>query len=447
MATFQAKAFQTVQSKGYANAKRLADLKVKQSAEATGKVTEQGLKDAIAILSQWQFSDDEKTALQAQNAIQSWENDLVSLSVKKSKLNRTVAQFKNDEREIFYITPTSGDRAEIMRDIPEMASQISEELNLHLFAVENAIEEARLNDESTGELESYLFDVQRRARLMSELTNDYINGEISVGEKLNGYGLYVDTDPNDGEMVGVMIAPKGNLPPGVDEKNFQQIDSSASIGEGYLPILGTVTDDGLGMKTVKIGNQTWDGTGNLELQYNKGKSLTPQFKNAPGEFTLSNVVDKGATVRPNTFMKGYTGKDDAGNPKMTTFYAGEDGKLYSVDDKSLESFRGDPILGQKLKQARTVESTFAKGLSAASEPLNYTPFTPEMRESAQEQIRATATTPPPAPLEEPRQSFFENRTNRPNKPDEPTRAATTPDIIESGKAFFRDKIQGFFVNK
>jgi hypothetical protein len=47
--------------------------------------------------------------------------------------------------------------------------------------------------------------------------------------------------------------------------------------------------------------------------------------------------------------------------------------------------------------------------------------------------------------EEAKTTFFENK-NVPNKPDEPIVGKSVPDIIESGKQFFRN-VGGFFSKK
>lgn len=469
ISAFAKSRLETISNSGFKRAKKLADLALKVNVDGKGNTTARGYEEAIGIMQPYTVSEIKNEGVDAQRVVAGYTNKFTKLQQKRSKVNRTIGQFRIDEREIFFIQPTSGNRTDIMRDVPSMVSQISEELSLHIFSVENAIEEAQLNNESSSELEAYLFDVQRRASSMSELNNDLINNEISVGEVIKGYGVYVDTDPNDGEMLGVMVAPLGNLPQGIDSKIFKQVDSSVQFGDGFIPILGRSTTDGTGLQTVKIGNQVWDGTGGLELQYSKKQSQTPQFKNDPGEFTLSSVVDKGVALRTGSFSKGFTGFDDEGNPKQTTFYSSQDGKVYTVDDKTLDSMRGDSLIGRDIERATLLDSSFAKNLMSSEgvQPLNFSPITNSV-EAAQEEARmaprikeeerqkslgffgrARERAAKTKEAEAPRSSFFE-RKNVPDKPDEPSTTFQTPDIIEKGKEFFRTNpltkpfVEGFF---
>jgi len=393
----QRRALLRIQDSGFLRAKKLADLALKTNVDGKGKTTARGYEQAIEILTPYMVSDGNE-GIDAQRLVAGYTNSYTKMQGDKNKTNRTVGQFKVDEREIFYVTPTSGSRTDIMRDVPNMVSQVSDELNLHVFAVSNAIEEAAANNESTAELEAYLFDVQKRQRMMSELNNDYLNGEISPGQMVNGYGLYVDTDPNDGEMTGVMIAPIDDLPPGIDKTAFKRVDSSVNFGDAYIPVLGKVSTDGMGLNTVRIGNKIWDGTGAMELQYNKKLSQEPQYKNDPGAFTLENVTDKGVAMRPGTFSKGYTGFDAEGNPKQTTFYAGKDGKIYTLDDFALNNFKNDPLISKDIERATTVDSSFAKNLlqSESVEPVRFTPVTASRQQQMDEETATRAAAPAPA---------------------------------------------------
>lgn len=441
------RALQSISDSGFKRAKKLADLAIKTNTDSSGKTLARGYEQAVEILTPYTVSDGNE-GIDAQRLVAGYNNSYTKLQTSRNKTNRTVGQFKIDEREIFFVTPTSGNRADIMRDVPSMVSEISDELSLHVFAVENAIEEARQNGESADELEGYLLDVSKRQQSMLELNNDLLNGEVSEGAALNGYGLYVDSDPNDGELLGVSVAPLYDLPPGIDKSNFARVDSSVSFGGGYIPVLGRVTTDGLGLKTVKIGSKVWDGTGDMELQYNKKLSREPQYKNSPGEFNLSNVLDKGVGMRPGTFSKGYTGFDAEGNPQETVFYASKDGKVYTMDDEALKSFKNDPMIDAGIKKATRVDSSFAKNLlkTEGVKPLRFSPFaTPQAHNEPNIDPSGTAL----QVTGNPAASFFGSRetpTSTPTPPKEPTVSKSTPDIVEQGKSLFR-KATGFFSNK
>lgn len=451
-----------IQDGGFAKAKKLADLALKTNVDSKGRTTTRGYEQALSFIEPFVFSQRESESLDAQRLVASYNNSFTKLSTVKNKTNRTVGQFEIDEREIFFVTPTSGNRTDIMRDIPSMVSQISDELSLHVFGVENAIEEAVAEGESADSLQNYLFEVQKRQRLMSELNNDLLNDEISDKAVLNGYGVYVDADQNDGELLGVAVAPIGDLPKGIDSGGFSRVDSSAAFGNGYIPVFSKFTDDGLGLKTSRIGNKVWSGIGSFALQYDKKSDQ--QFKNDPGNFNLTDVPDKGVGLRPGSFSRGYTGFDVQGNPKQTTFYAGEDGKIYSLDDDALESFKRDPVLSERLKRTTNIDSSFAKNLMRSEDIESFTPdviTAPQTGSQAVQPVESESqgdgffsklgggirnifgkpnrsiTSGEAAPVR-PELSFFGNRVNRQSQPGRVPTGGSPEAIIDSGNQFFRN---------
>jgi len=434
ISSFAKSRLQNISDTGFARAKKLAALALKKNVDGKGNTMAIGYEQAIQYIQPYLTSGRKNEGIDAENLIAGYENAFTKLKTKQNKTNRTVGQFKIDEREIFFVTPTSGTRTDIMRDVPSMAAQISDELSLHVFSVENAIEEAKISGESADELENYLFDVQKRARMMSELNNDLLNDELSDGEVLNGYGVYVDSDPNDGELLGVAIAPLNDLPPGIQKEDYHRVDSSATFGTAYLPVMGKVSVDGTGMQTVKIGNKTWNGVGAMELAFSKKLSNEPTFKNDVGDFSLTDVVDKGTAMRKGTFSKGYTGFDAEGNPTQTTFFAAQDGKIYTLDEEARNTLKGDTMLAKDIERATNINSSFAKSLlhTEGIEPMRFTPVTASRQQQMAQESAAQPAPQAEASVEEKPTSFF-NRTNVPKKPETPSVSSSTPDLIEQDR--------------
>lgn len=440
MATFQAKAFQKVASSAFNNAKKLADLRIKQSV-LNGKATPRGYQEAISILEQYQFSSKESEALDAQRLVQGYENELLQLQNKKRDISRTVSEFKVNEREAFYVTPTTQFRNDTMFDIPEVVADTTEELRQLVFAVGNAIDERTLTGESTGDLENYYFELYERYRKMEELNNDLLNEEIPQAKALNGYGVYVDADQNDGQVYGISVAPMGNLPQGLNQSDYQRLESSVNYGGGHIPVFSRFSTDDFGGVSARIGSRVWTGDGKISARYDRRKSDDRDFNEKPGALNLSDFAPKKVSpIRPGEFFKGFTGYDEEGSPIESLFYASPNEKLYTVDEKAKGILEKD--FSDKMKKAVGVDSQFAKGLLQSKDvtPLQFPPMllppTPDV-----------PTDVPQSP-EQPRQetSFFGDRTNRPNVPDRPAIGASAPDLIEQGKSIFR-KVSSFFTGQ
>lgn len=441
MATFQAKAFQRISSSAFNNAKKLADLRIKQSV-VNGKITARGYEEAISILGQYQFSSKESEALDAQRLVQDYENDLIKIQNKNRDINKTVSEFKINEREAFYVTPQTQFRNDTMFDVPEVVADTTEELRQLVFAVSNAIDEKALTGESTGELESYYFELYERYRKMEELNNDLLNEEIPQEKALNGYGIYIDSDQNDGQVYGVSIAPIGNLPQGLTQGDYQRLESSVNYGGGYIPVFSRFSTDDFGVVNSRIGSRVWTGDGKFALRYDKQKSDDRDFNDEPGALNLADFAPKKTSpIRPGKFFKGFTGYDEEGNPIESLFFASPDEKLYTVDKKARSMLEKD--FGGEMSKAIGVDSEFARGLiqSKDVQPMTFSPMLGQAQ-----QPQTPVTQPQQTQSEQPEVSFFGDRTNRQNVPDKPPIGASAPDLIEQGKSLFR-KATGFFANK
>lgn len=446
----QRRAFQTVSSSAFSNAKKLADLAIKRNVDVEGQPTFKGYEEAINILNQFQYSSKVSEAINAQRLVKGYTNTWTRLKVRRSKINKTVGEFKINEREAFYVTPTTQFRSDTMFDIPEVVADTVEELRQLVFAVSNAIDENKFSGDPSSELEKYFFELNGRYRAMEELGNDLLNEEISQEEVLNGYGVFVDADQNDGEVYGVSVAPIGNLPQGLSQGDYKRLDSTVSFGGGFVPVFSRFSVDESGQFNSLIGGRKWSGVGGLPLIFSKTNSTDKDFKDEPGEFNLQDFAPKKSTpIRPNKFFKGFTGFDEEGNPIQSLFFTSPEGTIYNIDDEAKGLLTKD--FADDIDKAIGVDSEFAKSIlqSENVKPLRFNMMLPE-------QELAPFSSPVPqqeeqVPASGSNQSFFSGRKNEPNVPDEPSGVGfSSPDIIESGKSFFRkfaEPFTNFFQNK
>ncbi len=457
MAIFKARTFQTVGSSGFSNAKKLADLTIKRSenSDLMG-----GYEKAAQILSQFQYSGKESEALDAQRLIQGYSNKVAKLKAKKSEINKTVGEFKINEREAFYITPTTQFRSNTMFDIPTVVSDTTAELRQIVFAVSNAIDEKKMKGDSSADLEGYYFQLYNRYRMMEGLNNDLLNGEISQNKALKGFGVFVDANQNDGQVFGISVAPIGDLPQGLSSKNYKQTESSVNYGGGDIPVFSRFSTNQYGEINARIGSRVWSGDANFALRFDSTQSNDSNYKDTPGSLNLSDFAPKQSTpIRPGQFFKGFTGFDSNGTPQQTMFFTSKEGKIYSVDSKAQGMLQKD--FNNEINNAVGVDSGFAQGVLKSGDvtPLNFTPMLQQPTIPTQQ---ATQPTQQPTQSTQQQASFFNqptnkqnpennnlkqnffNRTNKPNTPQDAVGISSSPsDIIDKGKSFFRG-VKSFF---
>lgn len=444
---------------GVSLAKKMADLYVSTHTNEEGKVNDPNVYRIAIDTYLAPFSGD----IDADNAIANYENSARGIAGKHAQNARAVGQMKIQERDIFFVTPRSANREDILGDLPTMVSQVTDELALHNLEVLRAIDIADANGDDTTELQNYLRDSQGRLNAMMELNNDLLTGEISPGQMQNEVGVFVDTDPDDGSVRGVGIMPTRNLPFGFSQDDYKRVEASTDIAGGLLPVYGNYTTNEFGEYTVNIAGNKWVGTGNMPLQFSKKDSVSPEM-NPEGGFSLNNVSLNTPGIKPNRFFKGYTGFNEDGSPKEQYFYADTQGSLYTVSDSDLQSLRGDPTQAPLLKNATRVDSDYARNIAASPlKPYTSAPTPPPIVQSAapgtaqQESggffkkawgaVKGIFSAPEGEPVSSGMQTstpaFFASRTNTPaavRTPQEVGGALPTPDVVAGGQSFFRGRI-------
>lgn len=475
MAVFQAKTFETVSASGFSRAKKLADLAIKTNTDDAGGVTARGYEQAISILQPFINSGKESEALDAQRLIAGYNNSLDKMSAKERDQNETVASFKLQEQDA-YFTSFDGDFGGF-RNPGNLVSATSEVLDNLLLGVINAIDEKEAKGDSTDALYSYLNDLQKRADTMRDLANRFESGELT-GATLDGFGYYVDTNPLDGSIRAAAIIPAGMAPEGLAQ-GFRRLDATADLGGGLLPVYAPATRDAYGGYTARIGQATWSGTGDGALTAGEGGADTNLFQQ--GGFNINDNMRypvRTNNIKNGEFGRGFIGRDDQGNAVEAYLYRGANGKLYQLDQATLDSFQNDPILSQKLQgYIPSFSPTEMRSLAKESQPFTpdrisfeskiagyqaeadvaqaeadrmanlgffgkvkegFTARFPKAAEQIPEAINDAARTTmvntlPGGQAINAVSGFFANRTNRQNKPDQPT-----------GQEGFLQKAAGFF---
>lgn len=447
-------------SSGVTAAKKLAELYVSTHTNEKGQVN----NPAVYTHAIETYLAPYAGNVDADNAIADYVNKTKSLTNKFNTMKQSVSQFKLQERDIFYITPSSAYRDDILGDLPSMVSQISDELSIHNLEVLRAIDTAEANGDDTADLETYLLSSQKRLNKMIELNNDLLTGEVSQGELYNEVGIFIDSDQDDGSVRGIGIMPIEDLPFGMSKDEFKRIEASTDLGGGFLPVYGTYGQNQYGEWQVNINGNRWSGTGNQPLQFEGRESVNPDLDAENGGFSLGNLQMKAPGVQANKFFKGYTGFDENNNPKEQYYYADAQGQIYSVSDTDLTSLKNDPTQAGLIKNATRVDSEFARNVERSNvvkpyseapalpaQPVATPPTTPAQEsggffQRAGRFIKNLFSSPEGEPVSSGMQTstpaFFQNRTNAPSAVQTPQQvggAAQPNDIISQGASFFRGK--------
>lgn len=444
-------------SSALTRAKKLANLAIEKSKSGTNKPTAKGYEEAISLLYQLQFSENENEALEAQNLITSYENKRAVLLSEEGNRKRAVNELQLEEKKAYYAAAT-GVKANFIasNDIAGLVSFQRESLNEHLFNTYDAIRVAEEVGENTAALETELNDVYRRYKDIERLEDDILNGD---GSSLAEYGVYIDGDKNG--IDGIFIGKNNDLPKGFDKSSYSLLNEATKVNgvpDGNISIYGEHFVDQLNnKKVVEIDNRKWTLPVGVPgaLRYDSKSDPSYVSNSKKGSFSTADFSIKNNPIGKNSYFTGITGRDADNNLIKTLFKSSEDGtKVFMIDNEARKQLEADPIEGEKIKNAfkrNEVDSRFInERVMPSAEPFKFTPM-------AQQPIfEAPINTPTPTTTsqqtEKPREIFFSQK-NQPTHPKEPIIGKSVPDIIEKGKTFFRTNpltkpfVGGFFGNK
>lgn len=458
------RALSRIADSGFARAKKLADLAIKTNTDSSGSPTSRGYEQAIGLLQPFISSGNETEALDAQRLVAGYSNSFDKIGSKQRDQNETVAAFKLQELDSYFST-FDGDVGSFRRP-GDLVGTTSEALDNLTLGVINAIDEKEANGDSTDALHSYLNDLNKRSDMMRDLRNKFEKGELGDGQSLDGFGYYVDTNPLDGSVRGAALLPAGIAPDGI-ANGYRRLEATTKVGNALVPVYAPVTKNANGEYTARVGDASWVGTGDAALRSNQAGNSKNLFKE--GQFDIGDskvyAVRKN-NVEPGSFGAGFIGRDTDGNPVETVFYRGKDNKLYKVDNDTLERFKQDPLLSQKLDgYVPRFSPSEVMSLSQEAVPFtedrigvegNLTRYEQEANVAKAEADRMnnlgalgfikegfTQAAERGRGMEgDGRARFFENK-NVSDKPQEPVVGSSVPDIVEQGKGFFR-KAASFF---
>lgn len=441
---------------GFAGAKKLADLYAATNTGDGGEVKDPAVYDKIIneILAPYAGT------LDGQNLIADYTNKKKKLTLEKSESETTLAAIKQKEYSAWYVNDDGEDNTSF-RNPAWVAQVTSDSLEMILAETLELRDQRAAENKDTAEFDRYIEDLSRRSARMRSVATKLEDG--NAGD-LDGYGYYVDADPNTGVIRGASFMPT-DLPFQELANNTVRTDAMVNMNGTKVPVYLPFVKAEDGSKKAMFGGVEYIGDSN-----------SPIIEGGGGEVTFadrSRYQHSVGSIEMNKIYSTFTGKTNVdGSFKKDYLYVSPDNKVYrfSEDDpkgKELMNSMRD-IAGvtevQKINPA-DVRDFYTEPLPDDSTPLvRSATHTAKMTKFAQEQavydaeverlknqssLGAVAEFAPGvvknafSSVVGGVKSFF-GRKNKQNVPDQPTASingqTSANEVVAQGAGFFRNKV-------
>lgn len=419
--------FKRVEGSGSTRAKKLADLYIKQHTYGN-KVDNPDVYNFAIDNYLSPYADD----LGVQSKMEDFKNKFELLSSQKQIIANSLAGLKLKEQGAWYVNEDEAGGS-TFRDPLNVARITSENLDRLVAEAVLAADEQRKLGKDASEIDNYLYDLNRKADRMRSVVSEIESG--ATGAK-DGYGYYVDTDPNTGKIRGASFAPTDIKIQDISDGKIRT-DSSIKIGQTDIPIYVSAIKDSSGQFVSKFGDTQYSGDTNMLSGGEKNIVLNDGNK----------YQFDGTFLNRGNVYQAYTGETyEDGSPKKKFFYRGFDDKVYSFADddkqgkalidslKSVGAVNPDNI---PRINSYTAMGIVANPLSSSNRDLGVqaSKIIPLQKEAAV----ATAESDRINNLGffgKIKEGLFGGK-NTPNKPEEAPTGTNPEDVIDKSQRFFR----------
>lgn len=445
---------------GIAAAKKLANLYESTNTNSSGKVTNPDVYSHIidSVLSPFAGSID------GQNAIADYKNKQKALITSNNETDTSLASLKQKEYASWY-NDDDGEDATSFRNPAWVARMSSESLDQLVAETVMNIQDAEDNKRSTAELKTYLNDLTKKADRMRTISDSLDSGEPV---NLDGYGYFIDSDPNTGVIRGASFMPTDvNL--GDLSKDTIRTDSTVQAGNKKIPVYLPYVKDASGATKAMFGGKEY--TGNKDLLSGGDSEILLTDKNAYKKDSANFEIGK--------VYRTYSGKTNLdGSPKSDYYYPGYDNKLYKFSDEDpagqalLKSLKDVGVFSD-VKSLPRLSPTLASTYNAQPLPSDAGSFSETQRRGAlgmkigqENQVLAaeadksladnfwdvvtapdslrTSVDSAVSGVASGISSFFGRKNRQSALPKQPTSSGgnySAPDVVASGSSFFKSKPQ------
>lgn len=442
---------------GFAQAKKIAELFVATNTGDNGDVLDPAVyQRAMDILAPFAGT------LDGQNTIADYNNKMKALSTKKNEVETNLSSLQQKEYSAWYVDEDGEDNTSFRN--PEWVAQMtSESLDMIVAETVGKISELEAAGKSTGEVETYLRGLVTRADRMRSVAQSFQDGTEA---NLDGYGYFVDSDPNTGEIRGASFMPTDESFKYLSDGK-KRTDSMVTVGNKKVPVYLPVVKMADGTEIAKFGGTNYESDGDVLSSGVESISLSDRnaFKGISSKFQLGQLY------------QAFSGKTNIdGSYKKDYVYIGNDNKVYKFNDDEptgkafLDSLKQTGVVGDKIPSLNpadvatfateplpgdTAELSYDAGrtmkirryqeegavMQAESDALNNRNVISETIDGATdivssgfEKVKGFFSGVRP-------QGGFKNRQNKPNEVSTSVNGASSaPDVVDSGKGFFRNKV-------
>lgn len=435
---------------GFSGAKKLADLYAATNTNDSGEVKDPAVYDKIIndILSPYAGTVD------GQNLIADYTNKKKKLEFDKAESDTTVGSLRQKEYSAWYVND-DGEDAVSFRNPAWVAQVTSESLDMILAEALDTRDKLAGQNKSTADIDSYITELSRRSERMRTVSTQLADG----GEaNLDGYGYYVDSDPNTGVIRGASFMPT-DVNFNTLAENKIRTKGTVDINGKKVPVYLPYIESEDGTKKAMFGGTEYTGTSNL-LEGEENVALTDRTK-------YSHAL---ATIEMNKIYSTFTGKTNVdGSYKKDYIYVSPENKVYRFGE---DDARGKELIDSMRNIAGVTDIPRLSPADARdfySEPLpdDSAPIvrsatqTAKMDRFAREQavydaevanyqnsLAGQVNNQIDRGVEGAKSMFqsvksFFSRKNEPNKPDQPVASVNGQpagnEVVAQGAGFFRNR--------
>lgn len=311
-----ARALSRIPNNGSTRAARLADIYIKTHSNAEGKVKDPAVYQQAIDMYLAPFGDN----LIVQGKIASYQNEIKSLSAAQGESSETVSGLRLKEHGAWFVDEDEVDSTGF-RNPAYVAQVTSESLDMLVAETVATIQAKSAAGKDTAEVEVYLNDLMKRADRMRTLSQS-----IQDGEKvdMDGYGYYVDTDPNTGAVRGASLMPTDAGLKEIGEGTVRT-DTMVQVGNKHIPLYLPYVKDASGQYKTKFAGRDYTGDSTL-LQASDDSDVVLSDR--------ANIQTAGDTFQRGQVYRSFTGKNNIdGSPQQSYYFAGFDNKIYQFSDQ------------------------------------------------------------------------------------------------------------------
>ena len=295
---------------GFSGAKKLADLYAATNTNENGEVKDPGVYDNIInnILAPYAGTID------GQNLIADYKNKSKKLTNDKNESETSVAALKQKEYSAWYVDDDGEDNTSF-RNPSWVADVTSQSLDMILAEALALREEKSADNKDVAELDGYINELTRRSDRMRTVSTSLQNGgDLNT----DGYGYYVDADPNTGVIRGASFMPTDASFTELS-KNTVRTDSMVDVNGQQIPVYLPYVKNSEGENVARFGGVEYKGDGNLLVG---AEGVTPLTDRTRYQSNLGGI-------EMNKIYETFTGKTNVdGSFKKDYLYVSPENKIY-----------------------------------------------------------------------------------------------------------------------